>query len=79
MAVSDALIVMGGALIQQVSQVSLYNLPTLGRGEEKQQISSETNCLLPAYPLKVTLYTLVNISECEECCNVSCKQNYYKL
>lgn len=35
-AVSDALFMMGGALVQQVSQMSLYNLPTL-EGEDKQQ------------------------------------------
>lgn len=35
-AVSDALFMMGGALVQQVSQMSLCNLPTL-EGEDKQQ------------------------------------------
>lgn len=35
-AMSDALFMMGGAPVQQVSQMSLYNLPTL-EGEDKQQ------------------------------------------
>lgn len=39
MAVTDALIMMGGVLVQQGSQVSLYNLPTLYRERRPSSIS----------------------------------------
>ena len=65
MAVRDALIMMGGVPVQQVYQMSSSNLQTLEREEKLQNFTVHPSNSFPAFSLKVTFDTLLNMSECE--------------
>lgn len=74
-ALRDALLMVSGAPVQRVSQTSLHNLLTLEAEEEQPKKfhfhPPKPHFLLPAYSLKATQDTWVNIGECDECCRVS--------